>query len=147
MSGCKALVGTQHLCNKEVQGWWLCTRQTHQVKNTIRQLLNTSPHPQPLPKIQLAPTGKETPLAAGCSKCQPWQALPKQGSVGALRSKKTFHRLLGFLFYFLFCFLSQLHTLGWWLGCCQRCRHGGGKNKIPSGCTHVSAIIEKEPPK
>lgn len=119
----------QQLCSKDVQGWWLYTG--HQVKSTIRQLLNTSPHPQPVPKFQLAPTGKETPLAAGCSKCQPWQALPKQGSVGALRSKKTFHRLLGFYSNFFFFSLSQLHTLGWRLGCSQRCRHGG--KKTPTG--------------
>lgn len=134
----------QQLCSKDVQGWWLYTG--HQVKSTVRQLLNTSPHPQPVPKFQLAPTGKETPLAAGCSKCQPWQALPKQGSVGALRSKKTFHRLLGFYSNFLFFFLSPSCT-PWAGGWVAASAVGMGGKKLPLGCTRVSAIIEKEPPK
>lgn len=52
----------------------------------------------------------------------------------------------GFILIFIFFSRSQLHTLGWRLGCSQRCRHGGKKKS--HWVAHVfQLLLKKNPPK
>lgn len=162
MSGCKAssltLLGpfarTWQLCNKPPfartrKGGGCATSQRASAEKYDQAVVKYNPLiPILCPKSSWSPLERKPRWLLDAASASCGERSPEQGSVGALRSKKTFHRLLGFSFFFL---LSQLHTLGRHLVCSQRCRHRGkktqNKTKPTPVCTCVPVIIEKETPK
>lgn len=125
---------------EDVQGrWWCHMASAEKYDQAVGKCipLLPPPHPYTLPKISLDPTGKETPLAAGCGRCQPWRALPRAGKCWSSQQQENIPQVVGLGFFSFF--LSQLHALGWRLVCSQRCRHRGKKN--PHRFAHVFQLL------
>lgn len=134
------------MCNKDVQGWWLCTRQTASGEKYHRAVVKDIPvTPSLCPKSSWRPLERKPRWLLDAASASHGRRSPSREALELPGARKHSTGCWGFiLFIFFFPFLSQLHTLGWRLGCSQRCRHGGGKNS--QWVAHVFQLLLKRSP-